>query len=380
MIVLNSLHYITERNYDVIVIDEIETLLDKFLGDFMEQGKKQLKLRIWDTFKRILLNAKKVILLDAFITTKTIQTITSIDTRAELKIYHRIVEPSTRTVVFKNDFEETTLDIVNKIKDGKKIFIFYPYKNRSAMHQSMSDYFNMIKVATGQDGVYYNADVDDATKLELRDVNKAWADKRFVITNNVITCGVNYELLDFDYTYIIIASHNVPRDMIQVSYRTRYISSGIIYVAYIDNKLHPPTTWENDCRRMDCQLYKNLYDANLVEKMSPMKRTIQLFCAKANYKQTTAKVVIEKALANEINNLFSIETGVGYSYGDIETIDFSVAEVLEQKCMSQNATMYEKLMLKRYYFDKQFVTSTEVDIIQTLETIWDKSFFFSSIG
>ena len=248
------------------------------------------------------------------------------------------------------------------------------------MHQSMSDYFNMIKVATGQDGVYYNADVDDATKLELRDVNKAWADKRFVITNNVITCGVNYELLDFDYTYIIIASHNVPRDMIQVSYRTRYISSGIIYVAYIDNKLHPPTTWENDCRRMDCQLYKNLYDANLVEKMSPMKRTIQLFCAKANYKQTTAKVVIEKALANEINNLFSIETGVGYSYGDIETIDFSVAEVLEQKCMSQNATMYEKLMLKRYYFDKQFVASSELDVIETLETIWDKSVFFSSIG
>ena len=141
----------------------------------------------------------------------------------------------------------------------------------------------------------------------------------------MLSHGVNYELLNFDYTYIIIASHNVPRDMIQVSYRTRYISSGIIYVAYIDNKLHPPTTWENDCGRMDCKLYKNLYDANLVEKMSPMKRTIQLFCARANYKQTTAKVVIEKALANEINNLFSIETGVGYSYGDIETIDFSVA-------------------------------------------------------
>ena len=118
MIVLNSLHYITERNYEVVVIDEIETLLDKFLGDFMEQGKKQLKLRIWDTFKKLLFNAKKVILLDAFITTKTIQTITSIDTRAELKIYHRRVEPSTRTVVFKNDFEETTIDIVNKIKDG----------------------------------------------------------------------------------------------------------------------------------------------------------------------------------------------------------------------------------------------------------------------
>ena len=398
MIVLNSLHYLTERNYEVIVIDEIETLLDKFLGDFMEQGKKQLKLQIWDTFKRILLTAKKVILLDAFITTKTIQTITSIDTNAEFKIYHRIVEPSTRTVVFKNDFAETTLDIVNKIKDGKKVFIFYPYKNQSSNFQSMDSFFSMIKLSTGQDGVYYNADVDDSTKLELRDVNKAWADKRFIITNNVITCGVNYELLDFDYTYIIIASHNVPRDMIQVSYRTRYLSSGIIYIAYIDKKLKQPTAWENDYSRMGCPLYKKLYDAILVEKMAPMKRAIQLFCSKANYKQTTKKVIIERALEQDIDDLFSKDDSVRYCYGSIETIDFSVAEILEQKCMSQIATMYEKLMLKRYYFDKQFITEshsilTDKDLYWNCEHmteelfeatnnetyiqyIWDASFFF----
>jgi hypothetical protein len=43
IIVLNSLHYMANSNFDVIVIDEIETLLDKLLGDFMEQGKLQLK-------------------------------------------------------------------------------------------------------------------------------------------------------------------------------------------------------------------------------------------------------------------------------------------------------------------------------------------------
>lgn len=40
---------------------------------------------------------------------------------------------------------------------------------------------------------------------------------------------------------------------------------------------------------------------------------------------------------------------MGFCYENIEDIDFSGAEVLEQKCMSQEATLYKKLMLKKYY-------------------------------
>jgi hypothetical protein len=54
VVVLNSLHYIEARRYYVVVIDEIETLLDKFLGDFMEQGNKQLKKPVWNSFINII--------------------------------------------------------------------------------------------------------------------------------------------------------------------------------------------------------------------------------------------------------------------------------------------------------------------------------------
>jgi hypothetical protein len=75
IVVLNSLHYITNKQYDVLVIDEIETLLDKFLGDFLEHGNLQLKTRIWQNFIQLFKSAKKIILLDAFITTKTLKLI-----------------------------------------------------------------------------------------------------------------------------------------------------------------------------------------------------------------------------------------------------------------------------------------------------------------
>jgi hypothetical protein len=50
------LHYLNKKVTDVIVIDEIETLLDKFLGDFIEN-----KADIWNQFVRLIINAKKVI-------------------------------------------------------------------------------------------------------------------------------------------------------------------------------------------------------------------------------------------------------------------------------------------------------------------------------
>jgi hypothetical protein len=59
IIVLNSIHYIQEINYEVLVVDEIETLIDKFMGDFMEQGAKNLKKSIWSNFVRLIRNAKK---------------------------------------------------------------------------------------------------------------------------------------------------------------------------------------------------------------------------------------------------------------------------------------------------------------------------------
>jgi hypothetical protein len=55
------------------VIDEMETVLNIFKTDFLEQGNKKLKKKIWETFKRLLTNSTQIILLDAFTTTKTTQ-------------------------------------------------------------------------------------------------------------------------------------------------------------------------------------------------------------------------------------------------------------------------------------------------------------------
>lgn len=376
IIVLNSLHYIKDSTFDVIVIDEIETLLDKFLGDFMEQGKLQLKQQIWNTFIHILRNAKKVVFLDAFITSKTINFINSIES-TQICIFERINEPQTRTIKYNNNYHNMVADIVSKLNDGCKLFIFYPYKKNTTEFPSMEKFFLTLSSLTNAKGVFYNADVDDETKVELRDVNSAWGDKQFIITNNIITCGVNYENLDFDYKYIFIASFNTPRDIIQVSYRARHLSTGIIKICYC-GKMIQPNTWLNDCEKINCPIYTSLYKSILVEKKAPLKRSFQLFCVKAHYKQEVDKIEIDEAISKEFKTLLE-QQQVGFSYSNIEDIDYDCAEVLQQKCVWQEATMYEKIQLRKYYFNKQF---TEETTEEQLAQIWDSNslFFFERMN
>lgn len=381
IICLNSIHYISNTKYDVLVIDEIETLIDKFLGDFLEQGKNQLKSEIWDTFLFLFRNAKKVLLLDAFITTKTINLLKSIETdglfEEKYVIYERINEPQTRTIKYMDSEQSMLQDIITKIKQGCKLFIFYPYKNASAKTHSMEQIYSLIKTATGKNGIFYNADVDDRTKKGLKDVNTSWQDKDFVITNNIITCGVNYENLDFDYKYIFIASHNTPRDIIQVSYRARHLSSGIIKICYM-GKMNQSNTWINDCEKMNCPIYKKMHDQILIEKKAPIKRAIQLFCVKAHYKQKTDDFKVNATIEKELNHILESQS-IGMTYDNIPDIDWSQAEHIEDLCFCQQATMCDKYSLNKYYFKKSFTEDTPASI---LADIWDEkySFFFQRMS
>lgn len=393
IICLNSLHYLTDNDdYDIIVIDEIETLLDKFYGEFIDQGERKLKTKIWRKFLDLFVKAKKVIFLDAFITTKTynfIQNLQSKDANLSVNIYKRTFEPQTRTVRYMNNFEMTIHDAIEKIKAGNKVFIYYPYKRDTSNAMSMERVYGILKEQTGASGVFYNADVGDKTKKELKDVNTSWADRKFVITNNIITCGINYENLDFDYKYLFVASFNTPRDIIQVSYRARYLSSGIINVCYM-GKMNQTNSWINDTEQIGCDIYSNLYHDILVEKKAPLKRSFQLFCNKAHYRQVTDTKEIDTKIEKDINELL-LKQNLGYSYSKIDDIDFSEAEAIEEKCFCQEATMYEKMCLKKYYFNKKFLDDARTavhdeekflfdtetgELALTMSILWEKNLFF----
>jgi hypothetical protein len=229
----------------------------------------------------------------------------------------------------------------------------------------MESLYNILVEQTGKDGIYYNADIDEPIKKGLRNVNIPWKDKSFIITNSVITCGVNYDDIEFsfDTEFIMVSSFSVARDIIQVSYRPRKLNTNIINITYVGS-MHPITSWETDDTYINCPIYTQMIESILIEKKSPIRQSIELFCNKAHYAQQTDTNILSSSLEIEIQKMLQDHKA---SSKKIPDIDFSYEGPLRDKIFKGTATMLDKLMLQKYFFKKRFINKDD----SMIDDLWD---------
>lgn len=375
IIVQNSLHYLSldgkTKTTDILVIDEPETLLNKWYGPFM----KDKKIPNWRVFLELMQRTPRVIQLDAFFTKLTVDFNKALG--VEMVMYEREKEPVVRTINYLPSMTATHSRIISDLREGKKLFIFYPYKHASGKDKaivSMESFANTLRhVGEGKKVVMYNADVDEKVKAGLRNVNESWGDVDVVITNSTITCGVNYDDEDtrFDEEYLYISSFSSPRDIIQVSYRPRHLETNRINVCFM-GKMTQANTMEDDSDEMKCPIYETLVKSIRIEKFSPIKKTFQLFCSKAYYRQEVDHREIEEQLEREAMDLFD-RYKLGASYENVADIDYLEEEVIKQKLFVGTATMEEKYKIQKYHFKKQFDADVDNDF---LDSLWNNRLFF----
>ena len=357
IICLNSLHYTDERKYKIVVIDEIETLLNKWFNNKTLNDSYALKLANWQRFLDIIKNADKVILLDAFTSKLTIDFINSVET---IKNNYNIIELKennvNRKIFLKSSFESWVNSIIETLKENKKAFIFYPFKEGSSNYISMENLKALFEKETNKKGICYHGECDDKILKTLDDVNKHWNEVDFVMTNNKISVGLNYELSDFDSVFVSIAKFSSPRDIIQVSYRCRQLKSNNIYVSYLNTR-STNNVMKNDVEIvLNCPIYTELTKNIVLEKISPLKTTFDYFCKLANYKMNYSKELINKSIDTSIKTLLD-DVELGYSYETIKDITSNELKELGIKLINMDSTMDEKIMIRKYFYKSQFKTS-----------------------
>jgi hypothetical protein len=374
IICINSLHYTQNKTYKVVVIDEIETLLNKWFNN--ETLKK--KLECWTRFIDIIQKAERVVLLDAFTSKLTTDFINQFQNNKHT-IYELIHEPQTRDIEEMASVSNWYHEIVQVLKSDKKVFIFYPYLRPHGKYPSMEMFRHKLEEKTGKKGICYNSQVDDEVLKGLKNVNVSWSasDCDFIITNTKITVGINYEMNDFHRVFISVAGFNCARDLIQVSYRCRNLIDNIIKVAYIEthNKYN---TFENDSHLVEnCSIYQSMVKNILIEKQAPLKQSFNYLCKKAHYNILQNKDKVNAELDNYFKTLFD-DCNVYYGYKDIPDVDSNRLQVLESKLCLQEATTEDKAMIKKYYFKRMFETQIESE----LEFGWNErfNFFFEKIS
>lgn len=367
IICANSLHYVGNRTFDTIVIDESETFLNKWYGDFMDKTKKTKRIN-WEVLMNLFNNANFMIFLDAFTSRLSVDFIRNFAN--DNFIIYQLNEPQTiRDIEYIESFATMKQMMFNDIKKGKKVFAFYPFKNRIGdKYPSMSDLYETI-IQLDKKAQYYNADQDDKIKKQIEDVNMHWADLDAVICNQAITCGVNFDIGSFDICYLFIGAFNSARDILQVSARARQFTTNKIRACFLSG--HPIDAYQIDIDRMNHPVYTQTFKNILVEKKAPLKDSVHFLCTKAGYRQRTIKKDLVKQLKLEHIDIIQ-SADCQATYENIPPISYEESQHI-QNCMFANcATMLQKFQLQRFFFDASFKsTSDTIAGEPALQFIWN---------
>lgn len=227
---MESLHRL-DANYDIIIIDEIESCLTQLVckqtggNNFTENN---------ESFERQIKGAKKVIFMDAFLSDRSINYFRTLGLRGEVRKYTHYPDkrtaiqfPFTKVQNKKTEDDGTgkfTANLISELKKGKKFYFAIASKNKQmAILDKIRDEVPEARI------LCYNK--ENKLKAEVN-VNDEWIKYDIVCTTSTLTVGVNFDVKDyFDFTavYLSTMSNVVARDTFQSVYRVRYTKENVMY-------------------------------------------------------------------------------------------------------------------------------------------------------
>jgi hypothetical protein len=372
-----SLNYLKDTNkYDVVVIDEIETVLNTWDS---ETHTNHIELN-FTNFCNLLKNCKKIIFLDAFTTTKTTQFLQLLGINDYI-IYGSLYKPKQKTLMNNTSYEETINKIADELDNNKKLYVFHAYKSSNKKHYSIEELKSkLLEICKTKPRILvYHGDMDDKKKKTLYNVNIEWDKYDCILTTSSITVGVNYEGVRFDKVYLMVAGCvNNVRDIIQTSMRIRKTKEDIIEM-YFFNRMTKMTlkrpeyynrfytkeetmlkNYESEIKPIH-KIFKKLIDDIFIEKQSDFMEVFFRFCSLTNYDTKNINKLEKFKVEKFQNDLF--ESKILIPYEEIRQLKDDEIKDYEIKVWNYDASMIEKFMIKKYYFDCKFWQMSEDDKI-----------------
>ena len=222
-------------SYDLIIIDEIESILNQFNSPTFK-GKNK------DTFEfltEIINNSKKLICLDGDINERAYNYIKNFgpsinienDYKKNIKIFN---------IIDKN--EEFNKYILNSLGKNEKIALVSQSRTKA------DEYYQLIKNFNDTLNILlYTSMTDDEEKIKLKNVNEIWSNCDVLIYSPTVEAGVNFDKLHFNKIYGIFGNNSTsPRSFLQMLARIRKTT---------DNEIIINNSTSNFKINDECELY-----------------------------------------------------------------------------------------------------------------------------
>jgi hypothetical protein len=379
VIELESIHYsagTTEEDwvqqagmkYDIVVIDEIESVFNSFRSD-TTHGKGLFYDKNYHRYEEIIKDAKKVFFMDAYLHHRTIEYIKILEPNASINLIQTDDDKIDKVINNHQSFYSWYNNIMSDINDGKKLYIFYPFKTGKGSIQKLSidglkqRLLNNCPNLDDKKVLVYHGDMSDKEKQKLQKVNKVWKKARVIITNSCISVGVNYEYDDFDKVYLSYGDILNPRDVIQSSFRVRKTKEDIIEFYYFPNLfkilakkkgiMFEPTPINKPKLEVNTEAFKFMRNFLMEEYNAKGHQTLKKFFNETGY------IINNKWVGGDSDPIhykaFDGEGTLGvWEWKNIKNISKEEKEAKESKIFDNTATIDDKLEVRKWYNDVAF--------------------------
>jgi hypothetical protein len=205
----------TNFNYDIVILDEIESLL------FHLSYEKLSSYNIYNILLNICNNSKKIIALDGDLSDRSYSFLKAIKQDSEPKIIHNEYKVQPKHFIFTNCQESFNEKIINDLQNNKNIVII-------SMSLDISEYYYEL-LKNEYNVILHNSNQNN--KEILTDINTNWKSARVLIYTSVIESGCDFNQKWFDTCYVILSCKStVPRALMQMLSRVRHFTSNIIHI------------------------------------------------------------------------------------------------------------------------------------------------------
>ena len=352
---IQSLHYL-QKDYSIIIVDEIETVLNTFNENSVTHGINCVVN--WLSFKDYCVKAKKVFLMDAFTTKLTTNFIALLEPNQKTDLVFTSTAPETRYFSELESFDDWVYKIKESLKANKKLYIFTPFKNGlrgvSTLSSMLMNCFNWTD--NKQIISYHSGKTKE--KKQLYNCEKLWGDKdlKCIITNSCITVGVNFNIPDdFDEIYCYYTPTISTRDFIQSLYRVRKPKSLVMNI-YKEKLTYFKEYIPKEFDEPNCEIFTKLKQNLEIERKANQNNfeTLYFLCEKANIKFTFNRPEhTTEENRKEIKRLLK-DNHLSIPWDSIKMISYNEMENIGGILNSNLDTFQQRLEYDKYHFSRMF--------------------------
>jgi len=236
IISLESFHQINPNDIDLLIVDESESIFN-VIGSHTLQVKGEGLSNLL-VFEKAVRTAKKVLVMDAFLSKRSFNAINTIRPNARASLTINEWKPAKRTATRCASKDTMYLQLKKCLKNGERCVVVSGSKNFAIQLVANATEEGLIEGNIDKEGIYEGSQAKlyhSGNPLDLSTkVNEEWSECKLLCYSPTITCGVSYdnENKKFDRLFVYMPNKFSAcfRDATQALKRVRHFTKNEMFI------------------------------------------------------------------------------------------------------------------------------------------------------